>query len=114
MRASKFLELVDRRVLVRIQSSKLEGSVILIRKAPTICSNTGMQSMDYNSLHRRGEGSTSQITHEAYEPAEMRRYSDCSPRVIRIYGQGGFQLVADCIIGGDECDWDYFHSAIKM
>ena len=96
-------------------NSVLEGSVLSIRKAITyLRSDTGMQSLDYYSLDCRGGRSTSRVTDEAYEPKDVRRYLDWSPKIINKYGQGGFRLVTDSILDGAECDWDLFHSAIKL
>ena len=96
-------------------NSVLETSVLSIRKAMTyLRSDTGMQSLDYYSLDCRGGRSTSRVTDEAYEPAEVRRYLDWSPKIINKYGQGGFRLVTDTIMDGTDCDFNLFISAVKL
>ena len=105
-------------ILVWAQSGKLnpvlENSVLLIRKAISYLSrDTGVQSLNYYSLDCPGGRSLTRITDEGFEPKEVRRYLEWSPKVISKYGQDGFRQVTDCIIEGEECDWDLFHSAIK-
>lgn len=106
-------------ILVWAESGKLnpvlENSVLLIRKAISYLSrDTGVQSLNYYSLDCPGGRSLTRIADEGFEPKEVRRYLEWSPKVISKYGQDGFRQVTDFIIDGEECDSDLFHSAIKI
>jgi len=93
----------------------LEGSVMEIRKAiGYLASDTGMQTVNYASLDCPGGKSTSRYTDESSEPKYVKRYMDWTVVVISRFGNGGFRLVTDCITDGAKCDWDLFHSAIKL
>ena len=93
----------------------LEGSVMEIRKAINyLASDTGMQQTNYYSLDCPGGRSTSRSTDEALEPRTVKRYLDWSPVVISRFGSGGFAKVKNCIMEGTECNWDLFHSAVKL
>ena len=103
-------------ILVWAQRGKLnpvlENSVLLIRKAISYLSrDTGVQSLNYYSLDCPGGRSLTRITDE---DLSLRRYLELSPKVISKYGQGGFRQVTGSIIEGEECDWNLFHSAIKI
>ena len=93
----------------------LEGSLMEIRKAISyLASDTGMQSLNYYSLDCPGGRSTSRSTDEASEPKAVKRCLNWSPVVISRFGSGGFAKIKDCITDGTYCDWDLFHSAIKL
>ena len=93
----------------------LEGSVMEIRKAINyLASDTGMQTLNYYSLDCPGGRSINRSTDESSEPKSVKRYLDWSPVVISRFGNGGFRLVTNCITDGTKCDWDLFHSAIKL
>jgi len=93
----------------------LEGSVMEIRKAINyLASDTGMQQTNYYSLDCPGGRSINRSTDETTEPKSVKRYMDWSPVVISRFGSGGFSKVKDCILEGMKCDWDLFHSAIKL
>ena len=93
----------------------LEGSVMEIRKAINyLASDTGMQTLNYYSLDCPGGRSTNRYADESSEPKYVKRYMDWTVVVISRFGSGGFAKIKDCILEGSECDWDLFHSAIKL
>ena len=93
----------------------LEGSVMEIRKAISyLASDTGMQTLNYYSLDCPGGRFINRSTDEASEPRAVKRYMDWSAVVISRFGSGGFSKVKDCITDGTKCDWNLFHSAIKL
>jgi len=93
----------------------LEGSVMEIRKAISyLASDTGMQTVNYASLDCPGGRSTNRYADESSEPKYVKRYMDWTTVVVSKFGNGGFRLVTDCITDGTKCDWDLFHSAIKL
>ena len=93
----------------------LEGSIMEIWKAINyLASDTGMQTLNYYSLDCPGGRSINRSTDESSEPKSVKRYLNWSPVVISRFGNGGFSKVKDCILEGAKCDWDLFHSAIKL
>ena len=93
----------------------LEGSVMEIRKAISyLATDVGMQTVNYSSLDCPGGRSTNRSTDESSEPKSVKRYLNWSPVVISRFGSGGFAKIKDCITDGTYCDWDLFHSAIKL
>ena len=93
----------------------LEGSVMEIRKAISyLASDTGMQTLNYYSLDCPGGRFINRSTDEASEPRAVKRYMDWSAVVISRFGSGGFSKVKDCILEGTKCDWNLFHSSIKL
>jgi hypothetical protein len=106
-------------ILVWAETGKLnaflEESVIQIRAAiKYLSSDTGLQTLNYYSLDCPGGRSNVRTTDETSEPKSVKRYLDWSPVVISRFGGGGFAKVKDCITDGMKCDWDLFHSAIKL
>ena len=106
-------------ILVWAETGKLnavlEESVIQIRAAiKYLSSDTGLQTLNYYSLDCPGGRSNVRTTDESSEPKSVKRYMDWTTVVVSKFGNGGFRLVTDCITDGTKCDWDLFHSAIKL
>ena len=102
-------------ILVWAESKKLNSvlqeSVWGIRRAVKyIRSEVDFQSLDYATLDcPRGTGGTN----TEKEPKEVRRYLIWSSGVLGRFGSPGLNMIVNCIIDGDECDWKLFSTAIR-
>ena len=92
-------------------NSVLQESVWGIRRAVKyIRSEVDFQSLDYATLDcPRGRGNTN----NEREPKDVRRYLIWSSGVLGRFGSRGLNMIVNCIVEGDECDWDLFSSTIK-